>query len=115
MGLLNGGIQSVFATAFGSFYLPATIVRVTVAPDGTGGNIETPTEIPCKVQQDAITDQMRQSGGYTEDDARFLILQAGVGPLNSDDRLIFEGTEYLLSNPTQDPGRSYWACRATPN
>lgn len=114
MGILDGGIQSLFGTAFGTFYLPALIIRVVVTPDGSGGVIEQTASIPCRVQQDAVTDQMRLNGGYSETDARFLILQLGVGPINSDDRLSFNDATYLLSNPSQDPGKSYWACRATP-
>lgn len=114
MGILDGGIKSLFGTAFGAFYLDAVLIRMTLVNDGQGGTIEVPDEVDVKVQQDAITDQMRASGGYTENDARFLILQSGVENLDSDCRLEFEGVTYLLANPQQDPARSYWACRATP-
>lgn len=114
MGLLNGSIQSLFGTVFSTFYLDAELITVTIIPDGEGGGTEITSTMPVKVQQDAITEQMRATGGYTENDARFLILQAGVGELTSDCRLSFNDITYDLSNPQQDPARSYWAVRATP-
>lgn len=116
MGLLDGGIQSLFGTAFGSFYLDATLIRVTLVPDGMGGGTTTETSEPVKVQQDAVDERTRAEAGYAENERRFLILQAGVaGPLNGDCKLVFEGEEFLLSSPQQDPARSYWAVRAVPN
>lgn len=114
MGLLNGGIRSIFNSAFSALYLPANLTRVTLTPDGEGGFSEFTSETAVRVQQDTITDQMRISGGYSENDARFLILQDGTTEVTSDCRLTFEGVTYLLSNPQQDPARSYWAVRATP-
>lgn len=114
MGLLDGGIRSIFNAAFSGLYLPAELVTVTLVPDGEGGASETTATTACRVQEDAVTDAMRLNGGYTESDSRFLILQDGTTQINSDTRLRFNGTEYLLSNPTQDPAKSYWACRATP-
>lgn len=115
MGLLDGGIAALFGDVFGSLYLSAVLERVVKSPDGEGGATTVTTTQPCKVQQDRVTDAMRADGGYTENDVRFLILQAGIiGPLDSDCRLVFEGVRYLLASPEQDPTRSYWACRATP-
>jgi len=115
MGLLDGDIAGLVGSVFGSFYLPATLRRVTLVPDGEGGGTTTTTTVACKVQQDAITDAMRTAGGYTQRDARFLILRSpSVGIITSDDRLDFSGTTWALSNPESDPAGSYWAVRATP-
>lgn len=115
MALLNGDISGLFGSVFGSFYLDATLRRVTLVPDGEGGGTTVETAVTAKVQRDAITDAMRLTGGYTQRDARFLILRSpAVGEITSDDRLDFDGTTWALSNPESDPASSYWAVRATP-
>jgi hypothetical protein len=114
MGLLDGDIAGLFGTVFGAFYLDATLRRVTLVPDGVGGGTTTETTVACKVQRDSVTEAMRTSG-YTQNDARFLILRSPtVGALTSDDRLDFGGQTWALFNPESDPASSYWAVRATP-
>lgn len=115
MGLLDGDIANLFGQVFGTFYLDATLIRVTLVPDGEGGGTTSTTTTAAKVQRDAITEAMRTNGGYTQRDARFLILRSPtVGDLTSDDRLDHDGTTWALSNPESDPAGSYWAVRATP-
>lgn len=121
MGLLDGGIQSVMGSAFGWLYLPGTLTRVTLVDDGKGGGSETTVAQPCRVQVDACTEAMRQQAGYTATDVRLLILQAGVtgGDITTDDRVtILAGphagrTFEVDAVGPQDPGSSYWECRAT--
>lgn len=114
-GILDGEIQSLFGEAFGSFYLDATLIRVTYAT-GTGGDgVETTASEPVKVQQDSVSELVRAQAGYSQNERRFLILQAGVtGPLTGNCKLVFEGVTYMLSSPEQDPARSYWAVRGVP-
>lgn len=115
MGALDGGIRSLFGVAFGSFYQAATLVRVTMVPDGQGGGTTTETTEAIKVQQDSVDERTRAEAGYAQNERKFLILQASVtGPVTGDCKLIFEGVEYMLSSPQQDPARSYWAVRAVP-
>lgn len=114
--MLNGGIQSLFGSVFGSFYLSGTLVQSTYTYDEGGSIIASDdTTQPVKVQQDAVTEAMRATGGYSQNDKRFIILQSGVtGRLDGDCKLIFEGVTYMLRSPEQDPARSYWAVRAVP-
>lgn len=115
MGLLDGDIAAVFGSVFGTFYLDATLQRVTLIPDGEGGGTTSSVSVACKAQRDSITEAMRAAGGYTQNDARFLILRSPtVGIITSDDRLDHEGVTWALSNPESDPAGSYWAVRATP-
>lgn len=115
MGMLDGGIRSVFGAAFGALYLPGTLVRRAFVPDGEGGGTETVTSQPCRVQQDTVSEKTRAAAGYAQNEMRFLILQAGVtGPIEVADELIFEGETFMLSNPEQDPARSYWSVRGVP-
>lgn len=120
MGLLDGGIQSVFGSIFGSFYLPGLLTRVTLAPDGRGGGVAIPIDQNCRVQLDACTEVMRQQPGYTDTDMRILILQAGVdgGPVDTDCEVEplagpYQGRRFKIAWVTQDPAASYWECRGS--
>lgn len=115
MGLLDGGIQSVMGSAFNFLYLPGTLTRVTLTDDGQGGGSSTPATQPCRVQIDACTEQMRQQAGYTAKDVRLLVLQAGVsgGDIDTNCKVTAKGATYQIAWVTQDPGASYWECRAT--
>lgn len=105
----------MFGAAFGSFYQAATLVRVTFVPDGLGGGATTEATETVKVQQDSVDERTRAAAGYAQNERKFLILQSSVtGPVTGDCKLIFEGVEYMLSSPEQDPARSYWAVRAVP-
>lgn len=115
MGALDGGIQALFGTAFGALYLDATLIRVTYTNGAGGDGTETTASEAVKVQQDMVSEIVRAQAGYSQDERRFLILQAGItGPLTGACKLVFEGVTYLLSSPEQDPARSYWAVRAVP-
>lgn len=113
--MLNGAISAMFGQVFGAIYLDAMLQTVTLTPDGSGGGTETVTLQACKVQQDMVREETRATAGYAQNERRFLILQAGVtGQVTGDSRLVFEGVTYSLSEPEQDPARSYWAVRAVP-
>jgi hypothetical protein len=115
VSILDGGIRSLFGAAFGSYFLPATLVRVTLVPDGQGGGTTDEAQESVRVQQDTVSEITRAEAGYEQSERRFLILQAGItGPVTGDCKLIFEGTTYMLSSPEQDPARSYWSVRAVP-
>lgn len=115
MGALDGGVRAIFGSVFGSFYHAATLVRVTLVPDGQGGGTTTETTEAIKVQQDSVDERTRAEAGYAQNERKFLILQDGItGPVTGDCKLIFEGVTYMLSSPDQDPARSYWSVRAVP-
>lgn len=114
--LLNGGLQGVFAGAFGSIYLPGTLWRVR-RTEGAGGTFtETPIPTPCRVQVDSATEAMRGDAGYSDRDVSILILQGGlVGPApTTDDQVTAKGVRWALASVIEDPASTYWLCRATP-
>lgn len=115
MGILDGGIQSLFGTVFGSFYLDAVLQTATIVYDDEGGTTEGFSDQPVKVQEDMVSEQTRASGGFSQNEKQFLVLQSGVtGALNGDDRLTIGGVTYVLREPNQDPAKSYWQVRGVP-
>lgn len=125
MALLDGGIQGLFGTVFGAFYLDATLITVTNVYDDEGGTTEATTFHPIKMQEDAVDERTRAAGNFSQNEKRFIVLQKGVtGPLTGDSRMnvggtivddeIVGGITYALREPTQDPAKSYWLTRGVP-
>ena len=115
MGLLDGDIANLFGSVMGSFYLPATLRKVTLVSDGQGGGTSVTTTHAVKVQEDVISEQTRAAGGWSQLDKMFIILQAGVSVVvDGDCQLTVSGITYALSLPTQDPAKSYWMARGVP-
>lgn len=116
MGILDGGVQSLFGTVFGAFYLDATLITVTNVYDDEGGTTETTTTQPCKVQEDAVDERTRAAGNFSQNEKRFIVLQKGVtGQITGNSRLTApDGITYALREPDQDPAKSYWLVRGVP-
>ena len=115
MGLLDGGISSLFAAAFSGFYLDATVHAGTGEPIyGPGGAITgyTGGDQAAKAQVDAASDAMRRAEGYAEGDCRLIILAQGLGELTSDHEVSVSGVRYRLMSVERDPALSHWVCRA---
>lgn len=117
MGLLNGGLQAIFGAALGPLYLDGQLIRVETiyATDGTLTKVTTAEAI--KVQIDAVTEQMRQSPGYTERDIRLIILQSGIlgrAPSSDDYVTIPNRGRWSLASVDTDVALVYWQARATP-
>ncbi|MBI1179107.1 MAG: hypothetical protein GC201_01015 [Alphaproteobacteria bacterium] len=111
MGLLDGGIQSVFSAAFGQLYLDATLHRVTIQDDGTGSYTTVESDEVVRAQVEVATWAMRQADGYSDGDVRVLILAAGVDRPKTDDQITVRGVRWSLSNIGMDPAASYYDCR----
>jgi hypothetical protein len=122
MGLLDGGIQSIFGSAFGALYLNAALTRTVQTSDDEGGGTVTPSDQPCKVQVDACTETMRRAPGYTINDVSLYVLQVGIsgGPIDTACYVTpatgpHAGIRYRLVAPiAQDPAAAYWNARGTP-
>lgn len=115
MGLLDGDIAALMGEVMGDFYLPATLLTVTLEPDGFGGGDTTITSQSVRVQEDMIREETRAAAGYSQQAKRFIILQAGTsGWLTGDSELTVGGVTYMLSQPEQDPAKSYWLVVGVP-
>lgn len=116
MGLLDGGIASIFNAAFSGLYLDGTLHAGTGEPiyDETTGDITGYTEADdtaIKVQVDSATEAMRRADGFAEGDVRLLILAAGIPAITSDREVTVRGTRYRIQSAQLDAAASYWDCR----
>lgn len=114
MGLLDGGIASIFGSALGGLYLPATLHVPGVRTDDIEGNISyaDPDNIPCRAQMDGATYAMRQSEGYSEGDVRILILISGLGvEITTDCQISVSGKRWMVQSAELDAAASHWICR----
>lgn len=114
MGLLDGGLQSIFGAAFGSIYLHGSLVRVTLTDDGYGGLTENATSNDIRGQVDAVTEKMRQSASYTDGDMRIIILQSGVEfEPDTDCRVALGGKYWSIADIEADPAQTHWVMRGS--
>jgi hypothetical protein len=113
MGLLDGGLRSVFGAAFGGIYLDASLYRI-VRTDAENGDV---TEAPeageaVKVQIDKVTEQMKGLDRYTARSMRLLMLQVGpdgvVARPNTDAEVSVGADRWAVSDVSSDPGNTYW-------
>ncbi len=112
-------IAQGISAAFGGPYVDGLVIDQTGAVFDDGGSIATPgtaTERPCQVQVDVVTEAMRQAEGYSEGDARFLILSASLnGALGTDASVqVLCGPNagwWLVSAIERDPMGVYWQGR----
>ena len=116
MGLLDGGIASIFHSAFSGLYLDATHHAGTGEPVyDANGNITgyLGGDQACKAQVDAATDAMRRAEGYAEGDARIIVLAQGLtGGIDSDHEITVRGQKYRILSAELDPAASHYVCRA---
>lgn len=118
MGLLDGDIRRLFATAFGGIYLDGQLLEGTQRPIYDGPRIvgyADPGERAAKVQITKATDAMRREEGYAEGDIGLIVLAEGVGKVTSDMHVTVDRdgvTErYRLMSANLDSAGSHWTCR----
>ena len=117
MGLLDGGIASIFGAALGGLYPDGLLHR-----DGTGpiyddeGNIigyDGGGDVPIKVQRDACTYAMRQAEGYADGDVALIILAAGLAVAPTTDSQVTDGdgARWMVASVERDAAGSHFMCR----
>lgn len=112
-------IATSVSARFGGPYQAAKVIEQTEQTLDDGGSIADPgtvSERDCMAQVDLATEAMRQSDGYAEGDARFLILTASLtGPLDTDATVqVLAGPlagAWLVSAIERDPMGIYYAGR----
>lgn len=115
MSLLDGDdIRELFGDVLDDVYGGGRLIRVTKVRGPGGVQInEYQQPVTIKVQTDRCDEAMRQQAGYTADDAKLLILQAGVGGpmLTTDDIIEHRGKRWSIYGCGEDPAQSYWRGR----
>lgn len=115
MGLLDSDfIRNRFGSVLSSVYGDGRLIRVTKVRGPGGVQINQYQQpVAVKVQTDRCDEAMRQQAGYTESDAKLLILQAGVGGpmLTTDDIIEHRGQRWSIYGCGEDPAQSYWRGR----
>lgn len=106
MGLLDGGLAGMFASALSGVYLDATLHRADIAGDGKGGGSITFADVPCKAQLDRTVE--RTIDGETDTYQRILVLQGDLGAINVNDEITVKGTRWLIADVGTDPAEVYF-------
>lgn len=115
MGLLDGGLQAVFAGAFGPLFLNGLLHVAETGPDGTGGTTRTFSDKPVKGMVDSYTSAYRAATGIPETDVRLIVLQHGVdGQPTTDCEVTLRGARYRIMAVDQDPAQAAWTLRGRP-
>lgn len=111
MGLLDGGIASIFSAALSGLYLDATLHRATLTDDGEGGGTSSFADAAVKAQLDQTTHAQRMAEGYSDTDQRILVLARGVTAPTTDDEITVRGERWKIASVTMDAAASYYDLR----
>ncbi|TCM21479.1 hypothetical protein EDF56_101143 [Novosphingobium sp. PhB165] len=115
MGLLNGGIASVFHSVFSGIYLDGTLHAGTGEPIYGPGSVITGYsggDSDIKVQTDATGDAVRDDVGFAEGDVTLIILALNVPQITSDHEVTDGyGEKFSIQRASLDAARSHWVCR----
>lgn len=110
-------IAGLVSEAVGGPYAAGKLVYAGVPVKDDGGTIitpGTPVEVDCRVQVDAVTEDMRRDAGYLAQDVRLVILIDRAPDTTPDLRVIdgkFAGQTYSLQTANRDTLGFGWECR----
>lgn len=114
MGVMDGGMATLFANVFSAIYLDGTLYRPgAFADDGKGGGSSAAFDSgsPVKVQIDAATFAMQQADGFVEGDVRILMLAHGITAPDTDCELGAGGSRWQIESVATDPAGTYYELR----
>lgn len=116
MGLLDGGLQTIFGNVFGPLLLDATLHKASQFFDDGGSVLESFNNYPCKAMEETVSAVVRAQAGIPAKDVRFIVLQLSVGAkLEPGDELTIRGARWKLRAPVdQDPAQASWGVWASP-
>lgn len=123
MSLLGGGLARIFAAAFGSTYLPATLHRASPVVYDDGGSVISPAgfaDVPCRGQLESGVEELRPSEGFVDGAQRIFILTATLtGEPTTNDQVTvsdprWPGVRWQIISIDRDPAGAYWDLRARP-
>ena len=109
-------IKNIMGAAFAPIMGTGQLIRIDLVRQ-TGGTylpVEQPP-VALSVQIDRCDEAMRQSPGYTAEDVKLIVLQAGVegrAP-KTDDVIEARGERWKAVSVRTDPASSHWVIHAT--
>lgn len=111
MGLLDGGIASLFGSVFSGLYLDATLHRAIITKDGQGGGSAAWSDEAVRAQLDSTTEAQQGAGGFLDTDQRIIVLASGLAPISPDDEITVGGIRWAIESVAADPANSYYDLR----
>lgn len=116
MGLLDGGLQAIFGNVFGPLLLPGTLHKSSWTTDNEGTISEEFTNYPIKAMEEVVSEAVRAQAGIPSQDAKFIVLQLGVGTtLKQGDQITLRGRRWVFRAPIdEDPAQASWMGWASP-
>lgn len=117
MGLLDGGLQQMFGAAFGTLLLEGRHYQnsQTFAANGDVSEVVIKTQ-SVKGYREITNDRMRALG-YSDRDARLLILQTyqsrAITAPKRDDIVLMDGLRWVCGDIDEDAAHTHWIIKAT--
>ena len=116
MSLLDGDLAVLFGAAFAGLFRNATLGKLTVTDDGSGGFTSVLIPYPVKLMVEAVSDRSRAASGLPEMAVTLSVLQAGLGAtVDLDDQITVGGTNYRVIRVEADPAGAVWTAIAVPS
>lgn len=106
MGLLDGGLASLFSTALSGLYLDATLHRATLTDNGKGGGSASFADQLVKAQLDRTIE--RKVDGVVDTYQRILVLASGLALITSDDEITVGDVRWSIADVSRDPAGAYF-------
>lgn len=118
MGLFDGA-QAVLGSVMGAYFHQGLLHRAARTESDDGDVTLSFADEDVKGQQEACTEAMRTTEGYTDRSVRLLILQrapsGGLVPEpTADDEVTLLGQRWAIDMIGTDPARAYWEMRGRP-
>ncbi|WP_022697923.1 hypothetical protein [Euryhalocaulis caribicus] len=116
MGLLDGDLQDVFGSVFGSLMLDGTLTKAPSVSDGKGGwTAGTPQTAAVKLMIESYSEFYRAQAGIPDTDVKIIVLQKDVAfTPDTDSRITVRGEEYSVVQVQQDPAQASWTLQGRP-
>ena len=110
--LLEGGYAPLVHSLLRNVYMDGTYHHRTVTKKDGGGLDESIRDYPCKVQDDRVTEGMRQAGDFVDTDRAIILLASGLPDISTDGEVTIAGRgRHRIMSAEPDAMRTHWLCR----
>ena len=113
--MLDGDLARLFGSAFGAFYLDATLHKVTPSDNGSGGYAVATMDYPIKAMIESLSDKARATSGLPLTAVDMSLLRSGMSvAVALDDLVTVSGQTYRIIRVATDPAGVAWSIAAVP-